>query len=290
MLLTMNQSITFAIIFVILLLLFILYIYITRRLSYSAVKMYLTECIGSLGNELVNSLVESNDLNFNKNLIIYLRTKDTKTYDFLIDHLFSKYSLSKYSSLTHPAIVMRALLQEIISEQLNAKYEKGFFFSQDTFDNIKTNAPFLARYCLIAKMKDDLYFTDILKFYPNANINQVVRMSYNNFIEIVSIDKEIHYENLFFPEKLVILADRSINKYIFNFNCLSDFNFILHDGNTFTIRSLILKKINFFSSSYKMIGGNRIGTFDLDIIKYDHSVMSKSFLSVLVCEKINHDH
>ncbi|KCZ75819.1 hypothetical protein H311_03194, partial [Anncaliia algerae PRA109] len=209
--------------------LFVLYKYMRRKLSYNEISTYLKECILCLGKDLKQSLIAKKENKFNTMLLNYLYDDSKESLYSMAVYLKERHDISRYSSLTQAGVVMRALFREIIAEQLETNYNKGFTFSEKKFENISLNAPFLRKYCMIVRKNDGTYFTDILKCDAISTMQDIIKngIYYHSYLYL---HQKYNLDDLIFPENIVSLMNKRSQRYVIYFSNLRNFIVDLQDG------------------------------------------------------------
>ncbi|KCZ76840.1 hypothetical protein H311_02156 [Anncaliia algerae PRA109] len=265
--------------------LLLIILYLNRALPFKKVKKYLLLNIDALGNELSEKLFceETKSLNFM--LYQYLIRNDKDYLTKAVNYLRSRQYMSRYSSLTSPAVVMRALMKELIYEQLDIEYKSGFIFGSEIYEKIDTKAPFVKHYCVITKINEDRYYTDILVSSPLYDYDSTIRSGLDMHVILATKEGSFNSENINIPKKIVSLISMNRSfKYSIRFSDLNQMRVVLYNGKPYQASSMIMHDVGFFSSHFKNFGGPYLDENDLQKIK-KLTFPSNFYLSVVVSKE-----
>ncbi|RVD92349.1 hypothetical protein TUBRATIS_11530 [Tubulinosema ratisbonensis] len=255
-----------------------LYLYLTKELTKKEVKNFLKLSLGSFDNELIKYLVNKEENLFNQLVINYLSNKSDELLEKLAEYLRNKHYMSRSSSFTRPALVIRALIIEIVFEQIKVNYDHGFVFDNQVFQNLEKNAPFVKRYCVIAKTNDNNYFTNVCAGSFDININQMILSGFNQFVEKVTKNGISNFDNIFFPDIAIVVFKRSNLKYNVDLKYCNYVRFMtLYNGEVYSLNNLLVKIPKFIAFDYELRSGEKVaieGNFSKYFVKYSNSYLA----------------
>lgn len=125
-----NPIINILVVFFILFIFFIIFIFTYKNYYKRKYQEILKLVIQSLGDDLFSCLVPKEANTLNTLLYNYLKSCDEDDYKKMLVYFIEK--TRKYFSynLTTPSFIMKVLMLELMSEQLNLKYSNGFVFDK----------------------------------------------------------------------------------------------------------------------------------------------------------------
>lgn len=266
------------IISVLLLILSCLYLWLTRNFSRNEVKNHLKLCLDSFIDDLKLYLIKTEGNTINNLILDYLEDKSTEKLMLVVDYLRNKHAMSRYSSLTQPAKVMKTLVIEIMEEQLKSNYDNGFYLSKETFDNLEKEAPFVKNFCLIARMNEERYYTDVCEGMFTGYLNSMILYSFDNLLRKVTKGTTLNYDDLIFPPTVVVLFSKAHVKYNFDLRTSNLDRFItLYNGKNYGLGSIVLNISKLFRFGYVLRTGaelKRKGTSSGFFTVYTNSFLS----------------
>ncbi|RVD92350.1 hypothetical protein TUBRATIS_11540 [Tubulinosema ratisbonensis] len=282
------KSFIIKLILVLTLLLIIAYILkrlLRQKLTKEEVKEYLKFCLDSLKTELKQTLVKTEYVGLNNLLIQYFNRKDLIKLYKVVDYLRAKYSIQINKDFTPPGLIMYYLIREIVKEQLNLDYSSGFKFDSDTFYKLHKIAPFVKKYCVIVKLNDNTYFTDILIGKYKFNLLRSVLTSFDKFINMTDY-KLTSKNNIILPKYVINLFKYCDKKYNIDFSLVNTQSFIiLQDGNEYQLNKMVVLEKSYWFSEYKLKNESEIRSFCT--LFNQRNLYDYGFCSFLVLKRID---
>lgn len=264
----------------------LLYRYFTKRLSTKEISEMLKICIYSLGDEFASKLVVSVQNEINSMISIYFREENEVDLVEIAKLLKKKYKPSRYSSVGAPAVVMRCLIREIISEQLKMEFDNGFIFSKEVFENMKYYSPFLNHYCIIAKISENSYFSDLLVASPSSDTQKMIYSSFGSLLQKKYKHAGKGIEQIYIPESPVFVSkSKKILGYQIKFTDIKQLDLTLKNETQVRISSMILAKRGWLSHEFNLVGRNSISPDEFSDLNSVYKMEDCDFLSVCVCKK-----
>lgn len=258
--------------------LLIIYAWLTKNISRNEYKKHLKLCLNAFAGELRPFLIRSKEKAINSLILDYLENQTNKKLLLIVDHLRNKYTISRYSSTTISANVMKRLIIEIMEEQLQLKYNNGIYFDKETFDNLENEAPFVKNFCLIARVNEDEFYTDACIGFFDFNLNSMILNGLNIFLYNVTRRNIQNYDDLIIPPTVIILFKSAYVRYNFDFSHINFDRFItLYNGQNYSLLSLILNIPRTFRFDYELRTGDvlrRKGTSTGFFSKYSYNFLS----------------
>lgn len=115
-------------------------------------------------------------------------------------------------------------------------------FDQETFDNLEKIAPFVKNYCIISKISENNYYSNLIIRNLLDKDPDLIIPAFSEIKQKVTIDKVIHYDKLIFPKHVVILYTKNFDTYSVDLRGWNlDELIILGDGNTYSLEYAIMR-------------------------------------------------
>lgn len=259
--------------------------YFNKALKRSKVRKYLKLCISAIKENLRNTLIKTEQEGINNMLITYLSDKNESNLAIIIEYLILNCKIEENKVFSPPSTIMNLLLIKIIEEQLGISRNYGFLFDRKTFKNINKKAPFVKKYCVIVKLSEDSYFTDIITTeYKLPLLYKAVFDGFQRFENLICENGKFDLKKIFLPEYAIVIFKKSKMKYNIDFREYNIVFFItiLEKYHYMLYKSVALEWSSIFCKNY-----NLFKTYDMYAAIYTQSkLFDKGFCSFLILRKL----